>query len=399
MGREWRAVVVGVGTIGRIHIHALRRNRVHVASVVGSSPARALAAAEAVGGPRGDPDLATALANADADVVHICTPNLHHYALAREALLAGKHVVCEKPLTITSAEAADLHELAASSGLVHAVCFNNRFYPLVQDIAARMRSGEIGRPFLLRASIADDSLWLDTDGGWRLDPAQGGPSIVTATIGSHLVDLASLCLASRVRAVCADFETVHPVRRRPRPGAAGQWQEYHLSGEEVATLLVRFENGAPGALALSQVSAGHPYRITLEIDGSGCGVQWDSERPNELWLGYRNRPNVLVIPDPNVMSPAARPYAEYPGCYRQGFDDTFRVLFRQVYAHIGIPAELRPAPDFPTFADGHGGMLVLDAAIRSARERRWVDVDWSGHDALVARARVAAVRTTSGAAR
>lgn len=387
MEREWRAIVVGAGTIGRIHIHALHRNGVQVVSVVGSTPQRSLECAREFSIRRGDPDLATALAEADADVVHICAPNVHHFAFARQALLAGKHVVCEKPLTITSAEAAELHRLALSLGLVHAVCFNNRFYPLVQDIAARMRSGEVGRPLLLRASIADDSLLLDTDGGWRLDPAQGGPSIVTATIGSHLVDLTSFCLASRIRSVCADFQTVHPIRRRSRPGALGQWQEYGVTGEEVATLLVRFDNGAPGVLALSEVSAGHPYRINVEVDGSECGVLWDSERPNELWLGYRDRPNALVIPDPKLMSPAARKYADYPGCYRQGFDDTFRVLFRQVYANLTLSPERRPEPDFPTFAEGHGGMLVLEAAMQSARERRWVDVDWSGHDALVARAR------------
>jgi len=186
MKRELRAIVVGAGSIGRIHVHALRRNRVEIASLVTSTPDRSIESATELGVPRGDPDLATALEKAEADSVHICATNVHHYPMAKQSLLAGKHVICEKPFTITSDQAAELHALAVESGLVHAICFNNRFYPLVQDIGARMRSGEIGRPFQVRASICDDGLWSDIDGGWRLDPALGGESVAMATTSAWI---------------------------------------------------------------------------------------------------------------------------------------------------------------------------------------------------------------------
>jgi predicted dehydrogenase len=366
-GRPQRAVVVGVGMIGRIHINALRRNGVEVVSVVASSAARSAAAADQFRVPRGDPDLATALAGAAPDVVHICTPNHQHYAMARAALAAGKHVVCEKPLTLLPAEAADLRTRAADAGLVNAVCFNNRFYPLVQEMAARQRSGSLGSVFAVRASIVDDSLWAESDTDWRLDPTTGGPSVVTTTTGSHLIDLTSFILGDRVAAVCADFHTAYPARGAAAAGPGG---------EEIANLLVRYESGARGALSMSHMAVGHPYRLAVEIDAAESGAGWNSERPNELLIGHRARPNEIVTPDPREASEAARGFFENPGAYREGFSETFRLLFREVYRDVGrAPAE-RGEPAYPTFAAGHAGLIVHDAIMRSVRDAGWVDVDW-----------------------
>ncbi len=369
MSRKLRAIVVGAGVIGRVHVDALRLNNVEVASLIASSPARGREAAAELGVARWDPDLETALANTRADAVHIATPNVLHHGMAVAALEAGKHVICEKPLTNTTAEAADLHARTRGSDRVHAVCFNNRFYPLVQEVAARQRAGDLGRIFAIRASVVDDGLWASTDGGWRLDPAVGGESIVTATTGSHLLDLVSLVVGSRVESVSADFATIHPVRTPDGQPAI------HVEGEDVAHMLVRFESGARGALALSSVSAGHPYRVRFEIDAENSGVTWDSETASELWIGHRDRPNEVLWPDPRVFSPGALAYADSPGSYRQGFLDSFRLLFRDIYAQIGRDPSDRPTPPFPTFREGYVGMLVQQAVIDSAVGRRWVDVD------------------------
>ncbi len=371
MSRNFRAIVVGAGVIGRVHVNALRLNNVDVASVIASSPVRGREAADELGVSRWDPDLQTALASTDADAVHIATPNVFHHGMAVAALEAGKHVICEKPLTRTTAEAADLYARTRDSGQVHAICFNNRFYPLVQEVAARQRAGDLGRVFVIRVSVVDDGLWASTDGGWRLDPAVGGESIVTATTGSHLFDLASLVVGSRVKSVSADFATVHPVRTPD-----GE-TEIHVDGEDVANILVRFESGARGAVALSSVSAGHPYRVRFEIDAANNGVTWDSESSGELWIGHRDRPNEVLWPDPRVFSPGALAYADNPGSYREGFLDSFRLLFRDIYEQIGRDRADRPSPTFPTFREGYAGMLVQQAVIDSARGGRWVDVDWA----------------------
>ncbi|MCY3912489.1 MAG: Gfo/Idh/MocA family oxidoreductase [Chloroflexi bacterium] len=372
-----RAIVLGTGVIGRVHIDALRRNNVDIVSVVASSEARSIAAAADFGVPRGDPDVATALRATSPDVVHVCTPDTYHLEHAGMALDAGAHVVCEKPLTTDAGSAGELYRRAADSGRVHAICFNNRFYTLVQELAARRRLGTLDRVMLVRASVADDTFWLETDWDWRLLPEMGGPTIVTSTTGSHLLDLTSFLIGSRVVAVCADFLTAHDIRKRPRPD--GGMDDYHAPGEDVSNLLVHWENGARGVLSLSHVAVGHPYRIRVEIDATAMGVSWDSERPNELWLGHRTEPNEIVLPDPRQATEEGGRFMDNPGAYREGFGDTFRLLFREVYRAVADGGQ-PDAPTFPTFQDGYGIQIVHDAALQSFQERRWVDVDWSAFD-------------------
>ncbi len=375
-----RAVVLGTGVIGRVHIDALRRNNVEIVSLVASNEPRSIAAAAEFGVERGDPDLATALSATSPDVVHVCTPDIYHLDQASQALDAGANVVCEKPLTTDAGSAGQLYQRAEASGRVHAICFNNRFYTLMQEMAARRRLGSLDRVFLVRASVADDTFWLDTDWDWRLMPEMGGPTIVTSTTGSHLLDLTSFVIGSRVVAVCADFLTAHEARKRPQPD--GGTEDYHAEGEDVSNLLVHWANGARGVLSLSHVAVGHPYRLRVEIDASRMGVSWDSERPNELWLGHRTEPNEVVVPDPRQATEEGKHFMDNPGAYREGFADTFRLLFREVYTAINNGGPAGESPTFPTFRDGYAVQVVHDAALTSARERRWVDVDWSAFDAI-----------------
>lgn len=374
-----RAAVVGPGTIGRIHVDALRRNGVDVVGVVASTSQRARAAADKLRIPHAHENLAATL-DLGVDSVHICAPNVLHHDLVLHALERNVHVVCEKPLGIDVAEAADLAVAARKAGVVHAVCFNNRFYPLIQEIAARRREGRLGRTFLVRASIADDTLWHRQDWDWRLDPSIGGPTVVASTTGSHLLDLVMFLLDDRPTSVCATFGTAH-VDRRP-PGSEGSEPRVPSGSfrDDLAGLLVRFSNGTQAVLSLSHVAAGHPYRVQFEIDAELAGISWDSERPNELWIGHRDEPNELLVADPRHMRPDAQRFVEKAGAYREGFDETFRLLCRDVYAHIAAPDEA-PVP-YPTFTDGHRQLVVHEAIQTSVAERRWVDLDWSAFDSL-----------------
>src|SRR2546426_1924824 len=303
--------VVGVGTIGRFHLEAARRAGAEVVAVAASRPERASALAAELG-VRATADYRELLADPAVDVVHVCTPNNLHFPITREALQAGKHVVCEKPLAMTAAESARMLRLARTAGRVHAVCFNNRFYPLVREARARIARADLGRVFGVRAFILEDSLLSASAYEWRLDPRQGGDSCAMATIGCHLVDLVGYVLGSEVTSVCADFTTVHPVRRRPAARTNGSGardlEEVPIEAEEAASLLVRFASAAHGALGVSRASAGRRYKISLEVDGTEAALRWDSERSNELWIGHDDRANELLLRDPALMTEQARPY-------------------------------------------------------------------------------------------
>jgi predicted dehydrogenase len=380
--QDIKAAVVGVGFIGVAHVEALRRLGVDVVGVVGSSPERARAKAEAANLPKVYDSLDAVLADPEIDVVHVASPNDVHAEQALAVLAAGKHVVCEKPLAIDSTETARLVEAAEASGLVHAVCFNIRFYPLCHQAAAMVASGDIGRPRFVTGSYHQDWLLLDTDWNWRLVAATGGELRAVADIGSHWLDLARFITGQRIVEVMADLHTLVEVRRHP-PGPVETFSttsadeeliEERMTTDDAAGILLRFEDGARGVFSVSQVSAGRKNSVSIEVDGSESAVSWLSEEPDRLWIGHRGRPNEIQQRDPALVAPGAARLIGYPGGHVEGYPDTFRALFSQVYADIekGKPA---PDPAYPTFVDGHDAVCVTEAVARSSAEGRWVSVE------------------------
>jgi predicted dehydrogenase len=375
------AGVVGIGFIGAAHIEALRRLGVHVAGVVGSSPARAQARAEAIGLPPVYESVDDLAADPSIDVIHIASPNHVHADQVRVCLDAGKHVVCEKPLALAPKETADLVTRATETGLVNAVCFNTRFYPLNHHAMAMVRNGEIGEPRFITGSYHQDWLLLDTDWNWRLDPGQAGELRAVADIGSHWLDLTRFVSGKRVVEVMADLHTLVPLRRHPagpvetfaKSRGDVELIEEAMSSDDAAGILLRYEGGTRGAVTVSQVSAGRRNSLGYEVDGSGAALAWSSERPDDLWIGHRGSPNELLHRDPALVVAEAADLIGYPGGHVEGFPDTFRALFSRVYRDIaaGGPS---PEPGYPTFADGHDAVLVTDAIAASHREQRWIEV-------------------------
>lgn len=378
-----RAAVVGTGFIGMAHVEALRRCGIAVAGVVGSSPERARPKADAAGIDRVYGSFDELLSDPDVDVVHVTTPNDVHAEQASRALTAGKHVVCEKPLGLTSSQTADLVSQAEASGLVHAVCLNIRFYPLAHQMRALIRDGAIGSPRFVTGSYLQDWLLRDTDWNWRLEPERAGELRAVADIGSHWLDLAQFVTGTRITEVMADLHTFVPVRRRPEgpvetfaatdPADASLVEEV-MSSDDAAGVLLRFEDGARGTLSISQTAAGRKNLVSIEVDGSERATAWCSEDPDHLWIGHRGRANESLARDPGLLASGAAAISQYPGGHVEGYPDTFRGLFARIYADIGtgVPS---PSPDYPTFADGHDVLLVTEAVARSSRERRWVAVD------------------------
>ncbi|TME13154.1 MAG: Gfo/Idh/MocA family oxidoreductase [Chloroflexi bacterium] len=378
---EIGAAVIGSGFIGTVHVEALRRIGVHVTGVLGSTADRSTESAAALDVPRGYASLDDLLGDPAVRVVHVTSPNQLHHRQAKAILAAGRHVVCEKPLTMTSAESADLLAAATASGLVAAVNFNLRFYPLNQHVSALVRGGGVGDVRLVTGRYFQDWLLFDTDWNWRLEKAEGGALRAVGDIGSHWLDLTTFLTGLRVEALLAELTTFIPVRRKPAGSVltfsterAADTIPVEIDTEDVALILLRFEGGARGSVAVSQLSPGRKNSLAYEIDGSTSALGWDSETPEQLWIGHRDAPNEILIRNPALMNAAGRAAARLPGGHVEGFADTFAAAFSAVYDDvlIGRPSA---APPYATFADGHEEMRIGDAVLESARTGRWVEVD------------------------
>ena len=375
------AAVIGSGFIGSVHIEALRRLGVTIHGLLEVTPEHGAARAAELGLPRAYGTLDELLADERVEVVHVTSPNAFHFPQVSRIVAAGQHVVCEKPLATSSVESAELVRLAREAGVVNAVNFNISIYTLNQHAASMVGAGELGEVRLVTGHYFQDWLLLDSDWNWRLDPAEGGMLRAVGDIGSHWLDLMSFVGGRRIESVMADLATFVKVRQQP----AGPVETFsteratntiprEMVTDDAATILLRFEGGARGALAVSQVSAGRKNSLQWEVDGSAAAAAWDSENPDALWIGRRERPNELLQRNPALMNAAGTAAASLPGGHVEGFADTFKALYRAVYADVaaGGPAE---RPIYPTFADGHDEMLVNDAIATSAREGRWVAVD------------------------
>jgi predicted dehydrogenase len=374
--------VAGTGFIGPAHVEGLRRNGIQVMGLAEDTPEKAKQKASELGIPHAYNSLDEMLSDPNIDVVHLATPNYLHYPHAKAALLAGKHVVCEKPLAVNSQQSGELVHLAREKNLVNAINFNIRMYPLVQQARSMVQSGELGDLFILQGSYLQDWLLFPTDWNWRLEPGLGGTLRAVGDIGSHWLDLLTFITGLHVEEVYADFKTFHPIRKKPaRPVETftgklltpADYIDQPINTEDYATVLLHYENGVRGALSVSQVSSGRKNRLFYEINGSKSSLVWDSEKPNELWIGHRTEPNQYLMKDPSLLSPEARAVASYPGGHNEGFPDTFKQLYAKVYAYI-LAGDYDRVPDFPTFADGHYEMQLCEAIERSARERMWVKV-------------------------
>jgi len=379
--RTLGVAVVGTGFIGPVHVEAVRRLGHTVVGVLGSSAEKSQAAAAALHVPTGYADFAALLADPAVDVVHLASPNRLHFEQCKAAVAAGKHVVCEKPLAMTAAETAELVALAERSELVTAVNYNVRFYPCVLELRERVKAGSLGRVLHVTGSYLQDWLLNDTDFNWRVLAADGGELRAVADIGTHWIDTVCFATGLEVEAVLADLSTVHPTRFRPTGGsetfsssAGGRRSSVPVSvtTEDFGSILLRFKGGAKGSFTASQVTAGRKNCLRFDVAGANASASWDSEEPNTLHLGYRDRPNERLVRDPSLMAAGVRPYADYPGGHAEGFPDTFKQLYRSVYA--AILGDRPTHPLYATFADGHNEVRLCEAVLRSHREQRWVNV-------------------------
>lgn len=376
-----KTAIFGTGFMGRVHLEAVRRlEHVEVAAIFG----RKAEAAQRLGSgflvPLITTDYRQILSDPTIDAVHICTPNAQHFPMAKDALEAGKHVMCEKPLATTVEEATELAALAQKRSLRNGVCHNLRYYPMVQQMRHMCEGGDLGEILVIQGTYSQDWLLYDTDWNWRVDSRAGGPSRCMADIGSHWFDMAEHITGLRVTSLCADLQTFHPTRKQPKHSvetfankmlAAEDYLETPVDTEDFGAVIFRMGERTRGSVTASQVSAGRKNRLSIEIYGTKSSVAWDQERPDELWSGNRDTGNQIFIKDPSLLKPEASRYADLPGGHSEGYDDTFKQVFRRFYTSI---ADHNITPEYPQFIDGLRQMTILQAEQESNRTRSWVDV-------------------------
>jgi predicted dehydrogenase len=353
---------------------------VDVAAIAGRDLARAKRLGAGFGIENAVDDYRKLLADATIDAVHISTPNATHYQMAKDALLAGKHVLCEKPLSISVREAQELVTLAQERSLRNCVCHNLRYYPMVQQMRRMREDGDLGEVLVVQGTYSQDWLLYETDWNWRIDERVGGALRAMGDIGSHWFDMAEHLTGLRVSSLCADLQTFHPTRKRPKQSietfggkflTAADVQDTPVQTEDFGAVLFRMGEYARGAMTASQVSAGRKNHLSIEIYGTKSSVRWNQERPDELWIGQRNSPNQVIVKDPSLLKRAATGYADLPGGHCEGYDDTFKQIFRRFYASIAEPKLLS---EYPQMADGLRQMRIMEAELASHHTRSWINL-------------------------
>jgi predicted dehydrogenase len=378
-----KAGIIGTGFIGPAHVEAVRRlGFVEMIALCEANDELARAKAGALYIPKAYGSVEALLTDKDVEVVHNCTPNHVHFAISKKIMAAGKHVISEKPLAMTTHESKELVALAAKAGVVNAIDFNYRYYPLVQEAKARVDSGQFGDLFHVTGSYTQDWLYFPTDWNWRLVPEFSGDTRAIGDIGSHWCDCIQFITGRKIVKVCADFSTVHKNRMKPKTEVetyagkmleSSDYEAAPIHTEDYASVLLEFNDGARGSFTVSQVAAGRKNRLFYEMAGSKCSLAWDQERPNEMWIGYREKANEVLIKDPSLLSPRARPYAHYPGGHPEAYPDGLKNFMLRVYSYIaGASKEI----DFSTFQDGHDELAIGEAVLASARSKTWQPVTY-----------------------
>ena len=378
--KKIKTAVIGTGFVGRVHVEAIRRlGEVELAAIADQSEELARRFGEQLGVERALGDYRKLLAEPEIQAVHVCVPNHLHFPVVKDAIQAGKNVLCEKPLALSVQEAAQLTELAQKRNIVNATSYNLRFYPLVQHMRRMVMTGELGEILAVQGTYSQDWLFYETDYNWRLEPEAGGKSRAMADIGSHWCDMVEHVTGLKITSLCAELQTFHPIRKKPRKpietyaGKLLQPEDYEdrrIETEDFGAVLLRLGERARGALTINQVAAGRKNRLLLEIYGTRRGVAWDGENPNELWIGRRDGNNELVMKDPSLLESKAREYADLPGGHAEGYGDTFKQLFRRFYAAVRNPSQ---AADIPTFAAGLRQLQLVEAVLGSSARKAWVE--------------------------
>ncbi|MCU6791048.1 Gfo/Idh/MocA family oxidoreductase [Paenibacillus sp. WQ 127069] len=380
--RRIKAAIIGAGFIGKAHLEAVRRlGYVDIVAIGQNGQDKADAYAEALKIPKAYGNYMDLLNDPEIEVIHNCTPNHLHFEINKQVLLHGKHLLSEKPLTLTREEAKELHELASQTSLVTGINFNYRQFPMVQHLKSMVKDKDLGEINIIRGSYLQDWLLYDTDYNWRMEPEYGGQTRAISDIGSHLFDLIQYVTDLRIVEVFADLAVVIPKRYMNaaqgesfQPSSTHDRQLVDIKTEDYCSVLVKFDNGARGVFTVSQVSAGKKNALEINLDGSQASGSWKQEEPFRLMMGYRDKPGETVLRDPSQLKKEALPFMHYPSGHEEGWTDSLKNMMHNYYQ--AIVNQVPISGSVATFKEGYEIMVINDAIVRSARSGTWETVNW-----------------------
>lgn len=384
--RQLRIGVIGAGFTGQQHIEAIRRiPGTEVKALSESNSDVAAKKSEQLGINKYYLDYRDMLRDPEIDIIHNCTPNNMHFTINKDIILSGKHVYSEKPLAVSTDESCKLLELAIEHGVAHGVNFNYRQNSMVQEMRERIVSSDNCRIFMVRGHYLQDWLLYETDYDWRMDPKIGGPSRAVADIGSHWFDAAQFVTGKKIASVFAHLITMHPERIRCRKTnetfSANRSQSCDpdseripITSEDAAFIIIKFDDGTPGGLAISQVSAGRKNDIRLAVDCNDYSLEWEQEDPDKLWVGRRDKPNELLYSSSEMLTGNAKRYATLPSGHSVSWHDALRNGINEFYKAIRNDSFRAENQHYATFREGHQIMQIMEACLESSKKNMWVDV-------------------------
>ncbi len=376
--------VIGTGFIGKAHIDGIRRvPGLEVWAVAEQNKEQLEKTVQELAIPVGYDNFNALLEDSEIDSVHICVPNDLHYQIAKAAILAGKHVVCEKPLAVTTSEADELAVLASERAVVTAVHYNLRFYPVIRYARDLVKQGKLGRFFTVHGSYLQDWLLLETDYNWRLESGSGGKSRAFADIGTHWIDMISFITGKEIVKVFSEMKTLHSKRKRPKKEIStfsnskldleNDYESISIDTEDMAVILFQFKDNTIGNLVVNQMAAGRKNRLGFEIYGEKCSLSWSSEVPDELNIGYRDKPNEVLFRDPSVINNQTCNYTDLPASHNEGFTDAIKKFNEEFYSFVRNPDLFKErCPDFATFREGALEVTLCEKVVESSASRMWI---------------------------
>ena len=377
-GRRIRLGMVGGGEgafIGAVHRIAARLDDHYelVAGALSSEPGRALRSAEAIGLPRAYPDYTT-MAREEAarpdgiEAVAIATPNDQHAPVAEVFLRAGIHVICDKPVTTTLAEARRLKSLAQETGRLFAVTHNYTGYPMVRHARQLVRDGTLGEIRVVQVEYAQDWLTerLEATGqkqaAWRTDPKRSGAGGCIGDIGTHAFNLLHYVTGLKTTELAAELSTF----------VAGRALDDNVQ------MMLRLANGARGSLWASQVAPGNENSLRLRVYGSRGGLEWAQEQPNQLRHAPFGEAVRTVSRGTSAVLSDGQRISRLPSGHPEGYLEAFATLYAEIAQaiHAMRAGQAQPVDvHFPTIDDGVEGLAFIEAALRSSTDQgRWVQL-------------------------
>ncbi len=380
---KFKVGIIGTGYVGMIHIEQLRRcAQVEIIALAETNKELADQVGQKFNIPKIYYNADDLINDPEVEIIHNCAPNHLHYDINVKTIKAGKDILSEKPLALSSKESSELFKLAQENNCVHGINFCYRYYPVVQEAAARVRRGDLGDLRMVLGHFLQDWLFYETDYSWRLDPAIAGRSNTMADLGSHWCDLVQFVTGQKISQVMAEFHTNLPKRKKPKSGALSfgaaqdtEYEEVDIPLEDYASLFIRFQNGARGNFTTCQVAVGRKVEIDMQLYGSKESYSWNHVHPNALVIGHRDKGNETFYESPLLQTPDTRKYATLPSGHPMGYHDTIYNFFMDYYQAVGAKRTGKQQnTNFPNFVDGHQEMLVIEAAIESAQKGIWTNV-------------------------